>query len=219
MFLYVTVSTLKPMVGMVEMTSPTCRRYRMVVFPACASRSGRTQGQDSRSLTKKRTGFEKDAPQHHCKFSSMMLSQAVFTDASQFVFSRGEASTAQDHAQYRIQHVQHRCHNRHNSSCCREHIPTMMRTGIVQTQHQDTRFSVTEYTEQLRKPDAHDFWTTRALWRRIQVGDAQMSREKRLCVDRAPGGTPPDCCKQHSPSCLSSTQRLYTPTPTMTTEG
>lgn len=85
----------------------------------------------------------------------------------------------------------------------------MMRTGIVQTQHQDTRFSVTEYTEQLRKPDAHDFWTTRALGRRIQVGDAQMSREKRLCVDRAPGATPPDCCKQHSPSCLSSTETVY----------
>ena len=34
MFLYVTVSTLNPIVGMVEMTSPTCKRYRIVVLPA-----------------------------------------------------------------------------------------------------------------------------------------------------------------------------------------
>lgn len=33
-FLYVTCSTLKPMVGIVVTTSPTCNRYRIVVFPA-----------------------------------------------------------------------------------------------------------------------------------------------------------------------------------------
>lgn len=39
MFLYVTVSTLNPMVGMVETTSPSCSRYRMVVLPALSSPS------------------------------------------------------------------------------------------------------------------------------------------------------------------------------------
>lgn len=43
MFLYSTVSTLNPMardqagkhvLGMVEITSPSCRRYKIVVFPA-----------------------------------------------------------------------------------------------------------------------------------------------------------------------------------------
>lgn len=34
MFLYVTVSTLKPMVGMVDTTSPIWSLYKMVVLPA-----------------------------------------------------------------------------------------------------------------------------------------------------------------------------------------
>jgi hypothetical protein len=37
MFLYVKVSTLKPMVGIVVMTSPIWSRYRIVVFPADAN--------------------------------------------------------------------------------------------------------------------------------------------------------------------------------------
>jgi hypothetical protein len=36
MFLYVSVSTLKPMVGIVEIVSPQASRYRMVVFPAAS---------------------------------------------------------------------------------------------------------------------------------------------------------------------------------------
>ncbi len=39
MFLYVTVSTLKPIVGMVDTTSPICNRYKMVVLPALSSPS------------------------------------------------------------------------------------------------------------------------------------------------------------------------------------
>ena len=35
-FLYWTVSTLKPMVGMVVTTSPICIRYKIVVFPLCS---------------------------------------------------------------------------------------------------------------------------------------------------------------------------------------
>lgn len=63
MFLYCTVSTLNPIVGIVWTTSPICSRYRIVVFPLTgppplsqheprpsAERPGEGEGEDVRRV-------------------------------------------------------------------------------------------------------------------------------------------------------------------------
>ena len=58
MFLYSTVSTLKPIVGIVVTTSPICSRYNIVVFPAVVSQHLSTHPIMNALRASKRTGIQ-----------------------------------------------------------------------------------------------------------------------------------------------------------------
>ena len=58
MFLYSTVSTLKPIVGIVVTTSPICSRYNIVVFPAVLMLSLKLPPNMNPSMASKRTGIQ-----------------------------------------------------------------------------------------------------------------------------------------------------------------
>ena len=115
MFLYVSVSTLNPMVGIVLTTVPTCRRYRIVVFPAL-----------SRPSTKMRASFSPNAC--HRRENKMPMVSVRFHASRTAPRARNVACGARgEERKVSLRFASHFS----RSACCTERVSGRARRGTV----------------------------------------------------------------------------------------